>query len=169
MRRLTLIRHAKSSWDYAELSDFERPLNARGRRDAASMAQRLAPELERPLRLISSPALRAITTAHVFAAALGLPNIHIRLEPRIYEATRTALLGLVRECDDADRHILLFGHNPGFSELAQLLAPAPFGEMPTCAVATLAFDVPHWRELRHGGGVLQRYEYPKKNGDSGAG
>lgn len=163
MRRLTLVRHAKSSWDYAELSDFERPLNNRGRRDAPAMARRLATELERPLRLVSSPALRAITTAHAFAEALGIPHTAIRLEPRIYEASRGTLLGLVRELDDADSHVLLFGHNPGFSELAQLLAPCPFSEMPTCAAATLGLDAAHWREVRHGNGSLLRYQYPKKN------
>ncbi len=165
MRRLTLIRHAKSSWDYAELSDFERPLNARGRRDAPAMAARLAHELERPLRLISSPALRAITTAHAFAEALAVPITSIRIDPRIYEASRGTLLGLLRECDDADTHVLLFGHNPGFSELAQLLASNPFGDMPTCAVATLGFDIQRWADLRHASGTLLRYEYPKKNGD----
>ena len=165
MRRLTLIRHAKSSWDYAELSDFERPLNARGRRDAPAMAARLASQLERPLRLISSPALRAITTAHTFAAVLAVPNTAIRIDPRIYEASRGTLLGIVRESDDADSHVLLFGHNPGFSELAQLLAPCPFTALPTCAVVTIGFDAPQWRDIRHGSGVVQRYEYPKKGTD----
>jgi phosphohistidine phosphatase len=165
MRRLTLIRHAKSSWDYAELSDFERPLNNRGRRDAVTMAKRLAPELEHPLRLISSPALRAITTAHAFAAELSIPNTAIRLDPRIYEAARGTLLELVRECDDADHHILLFGHNPGFSELARLLAPCPFTDMPTCAVATLGFDAAQWQGLRQGGGAVLRYEFPKKGAE----
>jgi phosphohistidine phosphatase len=165
MRRLTLIRHAKSSWDYAELSDFERPLNARGRRDAPAMAARLASQLERPLRLISSPALRAITTAHTFAAALAVPNTAIRIDPRIYEAARGTLLGIVREGDDADSHVLLFGHNPGFSELAQILAPCPFTDLPTCAVVTIGFEAPQWRDIRHGSGVVQRYEYPKKGLD----
>ncbi|HZR37275.1 MAG TPA: histidine phosphatase family protein [Nevskia sp.] len=162
IRRLTLVRHAKSSWDYAELSDFERPLNTRGRRDAPAMARRLAPELERPLRLVSSPALRAITTAHAFAEALGVAHTAIRVEPRIYDATRGTLFGLVQELDDVDTHVLLFGHNPGFSELAQLLAPCSFGEMPTCAVATLAFELAHWRELQPHAGTLLRYDYPKK-------
>ncbi|MDB5974319.1 MAG: hypothetical protein JWR07_1079 [Nevskia sp.] len=165
MRRLTLIRHAKSSWDYAELSDFERPLNARGRRDAPAMAARLASQLERPLRLISSPALRAITTAHTFAAALAVPNTAIRIDPRIYEATRGTLLGIVREGDDADSHVLLFGHNPGFSELAQLLAPCPFSDLPTCAVVTIGFEAPQWRDIRHSSGVVQRYDSPKKGLD----
>jgi phosphohistidine phosphatase len=162
IRRLTLVRHAKSSWDYAELSDFERPLNTRGRRDAPAMARRLAGELEKPLRLVSSPALRAITTAHAFAGALGLDHTAIRIEPRIYEATRGALFAIAQELDDADTHVLLFGHNPGFTELAQLLAPCTFGEMPTCAVATLGFDLKHWRELQPHSGTLLRYEFPKK-------
>jgi phosphohistidine phosphatase len=165
MRRLTLVRHAKSSWDYAELSDFERPLNARGRRDAETMAARMATTLERPLRLVSSPALRAITTAHQFAAALALPHTAIRLDPRIYEATRGTLLALLRDCEDADSHVLLFGHNPGFSELARMLAPCSFEDMPTCAVATLGFDASHWRDVRPGAGVLLRYEFPKKGAE----
>lgn len=163
IRRITLVRHAKSSWDYAELSDFERPLNARGRRDAPAMARRLAGELERPLRLVASPALRAITTAHAFADELGLPHTAIRVEPRIYEATRGSLLGIAQELDDADTHVLLFGHNPGFTELAQLLAPGPFGELPTCAVVTLGFALQHWRELHPHSGTVLRYEFPKKN------
>jgi phosphohistidine phosphatase len=162
IRRLTLIRHAKSSWDYAELSDFERPLNARGRRDAPGMARRLAGELERPLQLVSSPALRAITTAHAFAGALGLANAAIRIEPRIYEATRGTLFSIVQELDDADSHVLLFGHNPGFTELAQLLAPCSFSEMPTCAATTIGFELKHWRELQPHSGSLLRYECPKK-------
>lgn len=163
IRRLTLVRHAKSSWDYAELSDFERPLNARGRRDAPAMARHLAAELERPLRLVSSPALRAITTAHAFADALGLANSAIRVEPRIYEATLGTLFGIVQDLDDADTHVLLFGHNPGLTELAQLLAPCSFSEMPTCAAATLGFELKHWRELQPHGGTLLRYEFPKKS------
>jgi phosphohistidine phosphatase len=162
IRRLTLIRHAKSSWDYAELSDFERPLNTRGRRDAPAVARRLAPELERPLRLVSSPALRAITTAHAFAAELGLAHTAIRIEPRIYEATRGTLFAIAQELDDADTHVLLFGHNPGFTELAQLLAPCPFSELPTCAVTTIAFEAKHWRELQPHSGTVLRYEFPKK-------
>ncbi|MDR3416557.1 MAG: histidine phosphatase family protein [Nevskia sp.] len=162
MRRLTLVRHAKSSWDYEELSDFERPLNARGRRDASAMARKLVAELERPLRLVSSPALRAITTAHAFADALDIRHADIRVEPRIYEASRGTLLEVARQLDDADHHVLLFGHNPGLTELSLMLARCPFAELPTCAVATLRFEIPTWNELNPGAGTLQRYDFPKK-------
>lgn len=163
MRRLILVRHAKSSWDYAELSDFERPLNTRGRRDAPAMAKRLAAALQPPVKLVSSPALRAITTAHIFAEAYGIPHLAIRVEPGIYEASHGTLLGLVQQLDDADQQVLLFGHNPGLSELALMLARCTFADLPTCAVATLRFDAASWREVRRGGGVLERYDYPKKD------
>jgi phosphohistidine phosphatase len=163
MRRLTLVRHAKSSWDYAELSDFERPLNARGRRDAPVMARHLAEEMQPPLKLVSSPALRAITTAHIFAEAFGLAHTAIRIEPAVYEASHATLLTLVQAQDDADAQVLLFGHNPGLSELALLLARCSFADLPTCAVATIRFDVERWSEVRRGGGILERYDFPKKD------
>jgi phosphohistidine phosphatase len=162
MRLLSLIRHAKSSWDYPELGDFERPLNARGRRDAPEMARRLAVELERPLRLVSSPALRAITTAQIFADTLGLKLADIRIEPRIYDATLGTLLHLVNSLDDGDPHVVLFGHNPGFTDLAQLFADPPFGEMPTCGALTLRFEAPLWREVAPRSGVVIRYRCPKQ-------
>ena len=163
MRRLTLIRHAKSSWDDPALPDFERPLNARGERDAPEMARRLAAQLERPLKLISSPAVRARATAEAFAAALGLKPGVIAFEPRLYETRADLLLRLVRALDDADAHVVLVGHNPALSELARTLADCPFDELPTCAVATLRFDVPRWREVKPGRGTLERYRYPKES------
>lgn len=164
MRLLTLIRHAKSSWDYPELGDFERPLNARGRRDAPEMARRLVTELESPLTLVTSPALRAITTAHAFADALGQRHETLRIEPRIYEASLGTLLDIVNRLDDGIVHAVLFGHNPGFSELAHLFADPPFGEMPTCGALTLRFEVERWREAAPRSAQMLRYRCPK-NGD----
>ncbi|GAC1630251.1 MAG: phosphohistidine phosphatase SixA [Nevskia sp.] len=161
MKHLALIRHAKSSWDYPLLDDFARPLNPRGRRDVPVMAQRLAHRLRPPWRLVSSPALRAITTAQGFAEALAVPEAEIRLEPRIYEASPGTLLHLVNSLDDADAQVLMFGHNPGFTELAQLLAEVPFAELPTCAVAVLAFEQAHWHEITPRSGRLVEFLYPK--------
>lgn len=161
MKRLVLIRHAKSSWDYPLLGDFERPLNPRGRRDAPVMAQRLATLLQPPWRLVSSPALRAITTAHAFADALGVRHADIRVKPAIYEASPGTLLHLVNSLDDADAQVLMFGHNPGLTELAQLLATVPFAELPTCGVAVLEFPHKHWRDIVPDGGALAAFMSPK--------
>ena len=164
MLRLTLVRHAKSSWDHPGMRDFERPLNARGLRDAPVMAVRVAELRRLPDRLVSSPALRAISTARVFAARLGVPEDGIALEPRIYDASRRTLAEVVRELDPGSRHAMLFGHNPGFSELANWLATCPFDEMPTCAIASLELQVGAWRELGAGCGRLAGYLYPKDGG-----
>lgn len=165
MRRLSLVRHAKSSWNAPELSDFERPLNPRGRREAPAMAQRLKQLEQTPDLLLTSPALRAITTARVFAQELGIAAESVQLSSRIYEAERDTLVELVRGFDPAVQHALLFGHNPGFSELAGWLARCPFQEMPTCAIVMLALPIDTWAELRRDGGQLIHYLYPKDGGD----
>lgn len=143
------------------MSDFERPLNERGLRDLPGMAQRAARRLPRPDRLVSSPALRAATTARGFADTLGVAERDIVFEPRIYDAECDALLALVQGLNDADRHVMMFGHNPGFSELAMSLAPCPFAEMPTCALVLLELKVEHWSETGLQCGRLREYLHPK--------
>lgn len=162
MRLLTLVRHAKSSWKQAGLSDFERPLNERGRRDAPVMAQRALRLFGQPQRLITSPALRAITTAQVFAEFLGVHPHDIVIRPKIYEATAETLLGLLREFDERDGHVMLFGHNPGLSQLAHQLAPCDFDDLPTCGIAHLSLGLRDWRDAHAGCASLLRFTYPKE-------
>ena len=160
MLTLSLVRHAKSSWDTPDLPDFERPLNERGRRDAPQMAQRLREAGLRPDRLLSSPALRAISTARIFADTLGLALDDIQLDSRIYDASVATLLEVVRGCGSGATHLMMFGHNPGFSDLVGLLAE-PFEEMPTCAVAVLELDARRWSAVSPRCGRLCQYLYPK--------
>lgn len=164
MHLLTLVRHAKSSWDDPEMSDFDRPLNARGERVAPEMAQRMARVLEGPLHLISSPAVRALSTARIFARALGIPEKQIHREPRIYDASTGTLLDIVQALDESIGHAVLFGHNPGFTDLAQLLSQAMPREMPTCSLVTLSLDAEHWRNAAPDGARLLRFHYPKELG-----
>lgn len=161
MRLLTLVRHAKSSWDYPELSDFERPLNERGRNDAPLMAEKVRKYPPKPDRLISSPALRAITTAHRFAEALGIGHQDIVIQPKIYEASPATLLRILQSLDDGDRHVMLFGHNPGFSDLAHMLARCDFEDLPTCGVARFELAIKSWTDACEDCGKLVRFGYPK--------
>jgi phosphohistidine phosphatase len=162
MRSLTLVRHAKSSWDNAALSDFDRPLNERGRRDAPLMAQRFAHAAERPLQLVASPAARATSTALIFADALNVAADTIRYEPEIYEATVDTLIEVVRGLSDALPNAVLFGHNPGFTDLCHALARCDFSEMPTCAIARIDFDIERWQDVAPARGRLMAYSYPKE-------
>ena len=164
MPLLTLVRHAKSAWDYPELTDFERPLNERGRRDAPRMALR-AQGLPKLTRIVSSPANRALATARVFAEHLGIDFDAIRIEPKLYEASRKTLLDVVTGIDGNPGHVMLFGHNPGFSELAHTLGHCPFDEMPTCAIVHFKLDVKHWKEMGPGSGTLVKYLFPKDGFD----
>lgn len=162
MRRLSIVRHAKSSWADTGLSDFERPLNERGRRDAPRMAAEVRARLGVPDRIVSSPALRAISTARQFASTLGIADHSLQIEARIYEASAQTLIYLASSFDDACEHVMLFGHNPGLSELSRFLSPCPFDEMPTCAVVHFELDIGRWSELHAACGQLAQYLYPKQ-------
>ena len=161
MRTLTIIRHAKSSWEQEGLHDFERPLNERGRRDAPMMAARLKRSAAIPDLLVSSPALRAITTARFFADGLGISTDAIQFQARIYEASVGTLLQIVRSFDDQYAHIALFGHNPGFSELSHKLAHCDFDELPTCGMVQISLPADHWHDVSANSGKLLYSSWPK--------
>ena len=162
MRILTLVRHAKSSRDYPELSDFERPLNPRGRKEAPAIASRLRKADVKPDLLISSPATRAITTARLFAEELNMHLDEIVLNPHIYEASAWTLLHIVRSLSLEFDDVMLFGHNPGISNFAHdLVKECPFDEMPTSAATRIELPARAWSLVAPGSGKLLRYETPK--------
>lgn len=162
MRALTLVRHAKSSWDYPDLDDFERPLNDRGRRDAPRMAAHVLQTLGVPDRIVSSPAVRALTTARSFTQSFTIDARDIVVQPSIYEASSDTLLRLVRLLDDADHHVMVFGHNPGLTDLAHLLARCSFDELTTCAVVQIAFDAKLWSDVDERSGSERFCAFPKQ-------
>ncbi len=165
MKTITLIRHAKSSWDYSQLSDFERPLNERGRRDAPLMAQRLKRAGLKPDLLLSSPALRAISTARLFAETFGIAAERIAVESKLYDAAPASILKVIQSLDGGYSDVWLFAHNPGISETAQRLAECSFDDMPTCACARIELKVKLWSELSADCGRLALYSYPKQETD----
>ncbi len=163
MKTLFLLRHAKSSWSFDELSDSERPLNDRGRDDSPRMGQALAGRAVRLDRLVSSPAVRALSTATLVARELGFPSADIVVEPAIYQADAPTLLALVRAQPDGAAAVLLTGHNPGLTELTNALLPAPLTtEMPTAAVACLRFSTERWADVRPDNAELYFYDFPRK-------
>lgn len=157
-----LIRHAKSDWSHAGTGDFDRPLNARGRRNAPQVGRYLASQGLRPQRVLCSTARRTVETVALLAPALGLAAGVIAYEPSAYLASADALLELLRTQDSANWSIALVGHNPGISELALQLAPCPFNEMPTCAAVSLTLAVERWASLQSGCGTLQLYCTPRQ-------
>jgi phosphohistidine phosphatase len=146
MKVLLVLRHAKSSWDNGALADRERPLNARGRRDAPRMgrlvrAQQLIPDL-----IVSSVAERARATAEAVAEAAGYGG-EIRFDPTLYLADPAAIIALLGTVPDARAGtVMIVGHNPGLEELvAQLTGEAH--DLPTAALAHIVLPITRWDDL----------------------
>jgi phosphohistidine phosphatase len=162
-KQLLLIRHAKSDWGNADLRDFDRPLNKRGKANAPEMAERLVKQKIVPELIVSSPALRAITTASYFAEAWKMPIKAIQKEPSIYEAGIKTLVSIINQFDNKYNRIALFGHNPGLTDLVNYLN-SYIENMPTCSVVMLEFPFDDWRMVSADTAKVLLFDYPK-NGD----
>jgi phosphohistidine phosphatase len=146
VKKLLLVRHAKSSRDDPSLPDRDRPLDERGERDAPKMGKRLAKRDVKPDLLVSSPAKRALATAQLIAEEIGYKRKDIEVNDRLYASDADTLLEVIQELDDKLRCVMLFGHNPEFTELAHRLS-SEISDMPTCAVAELGFDTKSWSDV----------------------
>jgi phosphohistidine phosphatase len=145
MKTLFLVRHAKSSRDDSSLPDRDRPLDDRGKRDAPMMGQRLAKRDVKPDLLLSSPALRALTTAQLFAKEVGYKR-DVVVDDRLYAGNPDDVLAVIGALDMKVDRVMLFGHNPEFTDLAHRLS-SEISDMPTCAVAEFRFDTKVWSDV----------------------
>lgn len=159
---LTLVRHAKSSWDHVGLQDFDRPLNERGLRNAPEMGKRLAKRGDTPDVIISSPAKRAMTTAEMIADEIGFDKNNILREPAIYAAGLSTLVDIVTGIDDGYQSAMLVGHNPGFTELCNYLCAVRIDNVPTCGIVQIKFRTNAWHTIAKHDGEMIDFDYPKK-------
>jgi phosphohistidine phosphatase len=162
MKTLTLVRHAKSSWKDTGLSDRERPLNKRGERDAPIMGRRAADAGLRPSQIISSPAVRAWTTAKIFAKALNYPIEFLQREDGLYLASLDNLLDAVATQDPGFNNLMLFGHNPGMTDFANYLVPGITSNLPTAGIVSVEVDSDDWMLYDRPSTELVVHDYPKK-------
>lgn len=162
MKTLCLVRHAKSSWKYPNLDDFERPLNKRGHKNAPFMGRILKKLKVAPDLIISSAANRAAMTARIIAAALDYPLENIRFSEAIYEFGEKALVNVVKQIDDAVNQAMVVGHNPAINGLANFIGDQPISNIPTCGVFCVELDISAWANINAHCGKLKFFEYPKK-------
>lgn len=168
MKRLTLLRHAKSSWDDPVARDFDRSLNERGQRAAVRMGRFLRDQGLRFDAVIASPAVRVKETLAGVETGLGAA-LDARFDRRVYMASAATLLDIVQHAANAADRLLLVGHNPGLEDLAMLLTPddgAPLrGELavkyPTATLCEIGFDADDWRDIAEGDGTLLRFVRPR--------
>jgi phosphohistidine phosphatase len=161
MKQLFICRHAKSSWKHPELTDFDRPLNSRGKEDAPRMGNILADKGITPNLILTSPANRAKTTALTMADALNFPLEAIQENAGIYLADTGTLIKILGNLPADINSFMIFGHNPGFTDLANLLGDFYIDNMPTCSIVALQFDMDDWSKLKSVKGELMFFEYPK--------
>ncbi len=171
MRRLLLLRHAKSDPAAAGQRDKDRPLNARGRDAAALMGGYLERHRLAPDRALASTAVRTRETWILLAQALARP-VAVEFDERLYAAPPEAILDVIRASPPAAQALIVVGHNPGLQALAAALAGAGDSaarrrmaeKFPTTALAVIDFAVDDWAALRPGRGRLAHFIDPRALG-----
>ncbi len=161
MKTLILVRHAKSSWDAPGMTDLERPLNERGKKDAPEMAVRLKEKGIRLDQVVSSPAKRAKKTARYFAEEFNLEKNMILLSDQLYDALPDAFSKTVEGLQDPYHTVALFSHNPGITEYVAGLTNVRVDDMPTCAMFGVQADVENWSEFGKAEKKFLFFDYPK--------
>ncbi len=163
MKTLYLIRHAKSSWKYPALSDEERPLNKRGKQNAPDMGKRLKKKKVHPDLLVSSHARRALDTAKLMAGELAYPKKQIIVDERLYHASIADFMEVIEEQNNKASVLMLFGHNPGLTELANTFCNKYVENIVTAGIYAIRFDTKAWSSVPDMHGEFLFYDYPKKN------
>jgi phosphohistidine phosphatase len=161
MKTLTILRHAKSSWDNPALADYDRPLNARGEKDAPMMAERIRLAGIRPSLILSSPAVRAWSTAREIAARISYPIEFLQRDKALFHASLDSLLDVLAAQDNGFNNILLVGHNPGLTDFANFLVPGVTDNLPTCGFVCVSCNSEDWDFRSVERFELQDYDYPK--------
>lgn len=161
MKTLYILRHAKSSREFEELSDHDRPLNKRGRNDAPLMGRELSSRGVMPSLILSSPAVRAISTATLVGKELGYDPDDIVIDDRIYGADKNMLLEVVQETPIEYESMILVGHNEALTEFANMLSPEAVGSIPTAGIIAISFDCESWYDISRKNAEFLFFDFPK--------
>jgi phosphohistidine phosphatase len=164
MKRLTLLRHAKSGWDDPVARDFDRPLNAKGKRAARAIGRHMRDAGLTFDHAIASPATRVVETLEEVASGYG-GALRPAFDRRVYLASAETLLDIIRDAPAQAGSLLLTGHNPGLEELvldgAGQDRDAVEDKFPTASLAEISFDADRWSDVRAGVGTLSRFVRPR--------
>ena len=147
MKTLYLVRHAKSSWDHPELSDFDRPLINTGIKKTKQIIKYLIEKSVSVDLIISSPAVRALETAKLIAGGLDYPLENIKQEPALYEAGIENYLDLIHKTSDKINSLMIFGHNLTITRVANIFLDKGIDILPTSGIVAITFKTEHWLEI----------------------
>ena len=150
MKRLLLLRHAESTWDFSSVKDFDRPLDKVGSSDADLIGGKLIQNKIKIDYMLSSGANRAITTAKIIASCIDYPVKSIEINNDIYHSSQDIMMNIINLVSDTYSAVMIVGHNPTFHYLSQLLSGESLDEFPTCTVFCIEFDVDSWTQVVKG-------------------
>lgn len=161
MRRITLLRHAKSDWSTPSKNDFDRPLNQRGESNGKLIGTRLKNSGVRPSLIISSDAVRAMATARLIAQNIGYPIEFIQPDHDLYLASPASIIDVLEREGKNYNDVMVVGHNPGLTELSNSLCNTRIDNIPTCGVFAVDIEISSWADLVNTQGTLNYFDYPK--------
>lgn len=156
MKKLILVRHGKSSWE-EDLPDDERPLKKRAYKDAALVLNAFSGFHRKPLKLWSSYATRALTTAEIFKERLEVDDSNFLVKDELYTFDSKELLKIIQTCDDRVETLMVFGHNPAITGVVDQLGDQHFSNVPTTGLIVIEFDVEKWQEIEKGKTLLHLF------------
>lgn len=162
MKKLLLVRHAKSSWDTPTLKDFDRSLNERGEHDAAAMAKKIFSQKIPIDAFLSSTALRARSTAVHFAKAYSLSEKKLILVDELYHAPANVFYSVIKQFDDEWETVAMFAHNPGITDMVNSLGVAKLEDMPTCGIFGVSAETKTWMDFKTAEKRFLLFDYPKR-------
>ncbi|HEY6504425.1 MAG TPA: histidine phosphatase family protein [Chitinophagaceae bacterium] len=164
-KTLLLIRHAKSDWSTPSLSDFDRPLNERGKRDAPDMAKRLSGKKIKIDAFVSSPAKRAKKTAAIFAKEYKIDKEDILFIEALYAAPEGVFDEVIDQLDDRFDTVAIFSHNPGITDFANSLTDVRIDNIPTCGIFAVRSNAKKWTGFKKAEKQFWFADYPKAGQD----
>lgn len=164
-KHLFLVRHAQAETSSHVQKDFDRLLTSTGFAEALKMGERLVRQQVKPSLIVTSPADRCAATAQLLAERLQLKTEDIVPQPDLYEASVRSLMNVINGLEEDKNVVLLVGHNPAISYLAEFLTHTEIGSMPTCAVVHVVFENLAWAQVSGQTGTLAFFDYPDNNGE----
>ena len=163
MKKIIFVRHGKAEEPAAGFPDFERSLTETGKNISRLMAAKLKSREKDPGQIITSPAFRAIETALIFSGVFGISPDKIIINSNIYfNIDQNSLMTILKNTPEEIDTIMLFGHNPSFTELPELLGRESFGVLPKSGIVCLSFKTKTWSGINRNEGHIEYFLKPKK-------
>jgi len=161
MKTLYIVRHAKSSWKYANIKDQDRPLKERGIKDAYLMANKMRNKINKPDVFISSSAMRALQTSIIFCNTFSFPLANLKISKSLYSFSDGYLIKTVKALDDDYNSAIIFSHDHGISTFVNKYGNQKIDHVPTCGIIGIELDIKHWKNLSKGKTIL--VDFPKNH------